>query len=607
MSIDLTAFKGKRNGIDTLSAESWNTLMQSLETAINENSGSSSSSEVSNFYVNGVLTNPVNGVITLANSASYVLEGTLYGQVVVDAMTQPTDNTFLTLRGVKIITSATAGIRYSTPVDNTGFKDLIINIEKDTTNIIYCTTVVARADFQEACIYSMNNLVVQGVGYLSLMNKGGHGIKATELRTTGLNLYIEASHDGIHGNTLLNLDEGFYYINKANDAFGTGETGVINIHGGTYYAYNIDGNVFDGKMGTHIFDIKHKISGTSVDQASRYVGYKDINVASTAMEYFGTASITMFDTDPKLETGFADVATGTPAVKDANGVYQITKNFVLISGYIDAPINVASTISDVLMYLNGCCVISTIVDAAKLIGPTIYYQSKSSKLKLYSVKDTHNVIYNNVTSTTDPKLVDIDAVKSENNISIEVKSNSYLGVISQYADGLDGSDVKITDSSGVFYAKYCGGRGIKGTTVDIGPNVEAVSGVFTYYTDPADTLNYSTMDGAVICVDNCQHATVGIGYTNTDPTYGETYKDYGYADVFARSGKYTSGAFGTQNKELRGVFICGSIAAVVGLNFDKANNIFYKTIVTGAVTNGCGKTFNSYGCIPFNKAPIPKD
>jgi len=47
-----------------------------------------------------VLTVPTNNIITLAAGSSYDLEGVLYGQVVIDATTQPTANTLVRLNGV---------------------------------------------------------------------------------------------------------------------------------------------------------------------------------------------------------------------------------------------------------------------------------------------------------------------------------------------------------------------------------------------------------------------------------------------------------------------------------------------------------------------------
>jgi len=109
-----------------------------------------------------------------------------------------------------------------------------------------------------------------------------------------------------------------------------------------------------------------------------------------------------------------------------------------------------------------------------------------------------------VNSVVGDNTVDIDGVKSENNISVEVKNGSHLIVYSLSADGLDGGDVKVTDTKGVLICNNCGGRGIKSSCAIIGPNADTTKSVITkYYTDPTDTANYSTMDGGVVCLHNC--------------------------------------------------------------------------------------------------------
>ena len=595
-NLDITSYIGKNDG-DTLSATQWNAVFTSIQSKVNELVASNGSSY---FYVNGVLTVPTNNIITLAAGSSYVLEGVLYGQVVIDATTQPTANTLVRLNGVQIITNATSGIKYKTPESNTGFKDLVVTLSKDSVNSIVCTTVAAIAENQEACLYSMNNLVVQGIGYLTCVNKGGHGIKGSELRITGPHIYVEASHDAIHGAAKLFLDCGTFFINKANDAFGTGTTGFIDIFGGTYYAYNITEQVFDGKVNTNIFDRNHTISGTNVATASQYTNI--VKVYSSPVTYYGATTagtINQFTTVTKNADG-TWTGTAVAVTPDANGIYQVTAPFAEIKGYINAPINTASTLIDVEFRLDKAYIENT----TKSI-PTIYYQATDKKIKLYSAQDTVNMIVNTVVGDN---TVDIDGVKSENNISVEVKNSSHLIVYSTSADGLDGSDIKVTDTKGVLVCNSCGGRGIKGSCVIIGPNADTTKSVITkYYTDPTDTANYSTMDGGVVCLNNCQKYAVSIGKTDTeDPT---TYKDFGYTDVYCRNGKCSKGVFGTQNSCLTGVFICNTIAAVIGLEFDKADNIYYVNMLTPGstgITNGCGNTHEQYTYIPYSKAPVIK-
>ena len=597
-NLNISSYIGKNDG-DTLSAAQWNSLFTEIQSKINEIVPKTSESC---FYVNGVVTSPTNGVITLSSGQSYTLEGTLNGQIVVDAQTQPTANTILHLNGVNITTNANSGIKYLTPIVNTGYKDLVVILNRDTINNIVCNTVAAIADDQEACLYSMNNLVVQGIGYLTCVNKGGHGIKGTETRITGPHIYIEASHDGIHGSSKLDLDCGTFFINKANDAFGTGDAGTINIFGGTYYAYNIIENVFDGKIACNIFNKNHTISGTNVPAASQYVN--KVLVYSNPVLYFGETSvgtIVQYTTVTKNEDG-TWTGEGTPVTKDVNGVYQVTAQYLELKGYIDGPITTASNVIDVDVRLERAYVLNS-----SILQPSIYYAGGSGRLKLYAAQDTISMIVSTVTG--DITLYDLDAVKSENNISVEVKNGSHLYIEGYQDDGLDGGDVKVTDSKGVLICTNCGGRGIKGACVVIGPNAVTTKSVVTsYYTDPTDTANYSTMEGAVVAINNCTQHTLSIGQV---PLSGSdvTYKNYGYSDIYCRNGKYSKGVFGTYSTCLIGVLICGSIASCIGMDYNKSSNIYYNTIVTSGstgLTGDCGKTNEQFQYLPYLKAPVIK-
>jgi hypothetical protein len=133
--------------------------------------------------------------------------------------------------------------------------------------------------------------------------------------------------------------------------------------------------------------------------------------------------------------------------------------------------------------------------------PTIYYAASSSKVKLYSRSNDINVIANSAVG--DNTLVDLDAIKSENNVSVEVKEDSRLYMTSLWGDGIDSGDVKITDTKGVLICTNCGQRGIKGACICIGPNFESTSSVVTtFYTDSTDTANYKEFEGAVIVSGN---------------------------------------------------------------------------------------------------------
>ena len=327
-------------------------------------------------------------------------------------------------------------------------------------------------------------------------------------------------------------------------------------------------------------------------------------VYSNPVLYYGETSvgtITQYTTVTKNDDG-TWTGTGTAVTKDANGVYQVTAQYLELKGNISGPITIASNLTDVDVRLDKAYVLNS-----SILQPTIYYSGSSGRLKLYAAQDTASMIVN--TATGDITLYDLDAVKSENNISVEVKNGSHLYVEGYQDDGLDGGDVKVTDSKGVLICTNCGGRGIKGACVVIGPNAVTTKSVVTsYYTDPTDTANYTTMEGAVVVINNCTQHALSVGIVPLSDS-DVTYKNYGYSDVYCRNGKYSKGVFGTYSACLIGVFICGSMASCIGMDYNKSSNVYYNSIVTSGstgLTGDCGKTYEQFQYLPYLKAPVIK-
>ena len=191
--------------------------------------------------------------IVLEPGGTYVISGTLAGNIVVDASQYTASqmdilgNTEIILSDVIIVSDNTSyGIQYKTPAENKGFKDLIVTVNKNTVNVICCRLEQPRGDDQWGALHSMNNLVVRGSGYLSIRNDGGHGIRATEVDIAGPHIYCTVNHDAIHGKKVF-WNYGSLYITQANDGIGTGENGRIVVLGGLFNAANLDGTLFDSK------------------------------------------------------------------------------------------------------------------------------------------------------------------------------------------------------------------------------------------------------------------------------------------------------------------------------------------------------------------------
>lgn len=618
-----------------LTSSDWNGLVGALQTKINElavaagTASGTASVNASAFFVNGVLTQPVDGVVALSftgtSEAVYELEGTLYGHVTIqdlgDRSVKKGPDVRVNLNGVSIISPVSSGISFELPsgvTSNDNYGSMTVNVNRDTVNNVICTLVKAKEDSDTACVFSCHKLNMHGVGYLALVNKGAHAVKGTFVNWAGPRVYAEAVHDAIHGSNGISLLDGSFHIVKANDAFGTGTDGMVNIFRADISAYGVAQNVFDGKAGVYRYTGNEKLS-TDVASASVYGGTVH-NVYTAPADVYGTASVTVqytfTDTAGATSTGEATAVTlGTdgkytiavPTTVPTGQTYTSAK--VTVKGYITAPFNITAT--DVEFAMDGAYIKTGVINST--VVPSVYYTAKSSRLKVRSLKssaggmDTVNVIINDgmMDTLTAANQIDIDCVKSENNLSVELKGDSVFYVSCKEGDGLDASEVHLTDSKGNIVVDNCGGRGIKATTFVIGPDASETAGVITYVDDTS--ADYTTFDGAAVICDNCKMNLEGIGYASGDtlPDSSKTYKDYGYADVYCRNGKYTKGQFGTVSSAMNGCLICGSIAAWGQLAFSGCPRIYYSRIVTGTTLYDCGRTYANWFSVPYMKAPVP--
>lgn len=532
--------------------------------------------------------------ITLEPGKTYIISGTLAGNITIDASSYTASqmeiigNTEIILSDVIIVSDETPyAIQYKTPVENKGFKDLIVTVSKNTVNIICCRVEIPIAEDQWGALHSMNNLVVRGSGYLSLRNDGGHGIRATEVDIAGPHIYCTVEHDAIHGKKLF-WDYGTLYITKANDGLGTGVNGRIVVLGGTFNTNNIKGTLFDSKQ-TGLYN--PNISMTGITTMEGMLELTPQNFAS-ALNVGYPGYVYKWPTKIDYSAG-----TNGEQVPLTNNVYKVSGNshpIVSVVGAIANPIEIVTSGGvDAVVYLNNAFV------ATNTNAPSIYYNpsDKTGKVKIFNVQDSLNIVKNIYTENTfgQPVNYECDAIKSENNINVEVKNGSHMYVSSAFADGIDGGTMKITDSKGTLVVTHCGQRGLKGNVVVIGPNCEVTqSHITSYYKDPEDIDNYTTFDGICVVKDNCQHTEVGPAQS------GNNVKNTGFADIYARNGKASKGEFALQNSELNGVLITGSIGAVISIDMDNASNMNYNSIATPAVSQTKITTISNERVVAYN-------
>ena len=537
-------------------------------------------------YINGVLHEEDN--VVLQPGHVYTLQGVCLGTITVDTTDgAPLENTELRLNNVTLINSGDYGIKYLTPTENTGYKDLVITLEKNSKNYIICQQEAQPSEDQPGAVYSMNNLTIQGAGYLAAYNAGGHAIRGTELKLLAPHIYADASHDAMHAKKIW-ICSGTYYVNKANDAFGTSSGGSIMYAFGYISSNNLVGKVFNAK------------DGGTLKYVENFDLHNDADYESTASESIipSTPNGTVKEYDDK--TSAANGSGGTD-VSNSGGMYAVTKQFIRVTGYINQPINIPSSLTDVTIYLNNAIIVTSEVSGTN--EPSIAYDASSSNVKITCIKDTYNVIMNQCSEIVEGQ--DADAVKSEHNIRVEIKNDSYLYISATAGDGLDGTDVEITDSKGTLMIHNCAERGIKGNTIMIGPSGSTSGSTITVIDDPTNE-KYTTFDGAVIVTENCKEygeQLISISSNRIAPYTG-------YADIFARKGKaLDKGTFKTVASTLNGIIVTGSIGASIEVDMNNSANIYYNRLVTldtVTLTDVATPSNETYIAYPYKNNPISK-
>lgn len=589
------------------------------------------------FTINGV--RYTDKVITLAAGGTYELVGIHEGQIIIDATSvKPEAWTTIILNNATIISDDAYGILYNCPESNNkGYQGLYVTLTKDSQNFVVCNKAnTVAADATYASIDSWKDLTVQGVGYLAVYNNIGHGLRGEIMNVAGPHLYVDTIHDGVHGKNV-NILDGVFYVQKAKDAFGTTDNGQINVFGGSFTFVNVTEDNFDSKNDGYY--AVAGVSGTKMHPIEEMYEEGTVTAYPTKEDYdakingvqinlsIGTTvnSGTFYNADENENV----VASATPAgyltwvwddpaevLFDSPQAYLINANYnvVEVTGKITRPIVrptdaitfVEPTFSKkgklnggydnkLDIYLNGAVIVT---DGH---APSIANLPDVGRVKITAVKDTINAIINKDTTTNDSEgLYDHDAIKSENNVTIEVKGGSVLYVTSGIGDGVDGGETRFTDSKGAFVVTNCGQRGVKGNAIVIGPEAIINASVIDSYIIDTTDPEYTTFDGIFVAKGNVVNHTVGQGViTNEDPEAKQT----GFADVYGRNGKHSKGMFGTTNTELKGVAIIGSLGAAIKMDEGGANNLYVKTLL-GTALNPVQTVQELYTAVPYKGDPI---
>ncbi|MBC8530890.1 carbohydrate-binding domain-containing protein [Gehongia tenuis] len=174
--------------------------------------------------------------VTIGVSGIYILSGTLDdGQIIVDAGSE--DTVRLVLSGVRIGCSTSAPI-YCKKADK-----LIVTLAEGTENVLTDGESYAYAegeDEPDACLFSKDDLTLNGSGSLTVTGSFGNGIGTKDdLVITGGTYAITAAGDGLRGRDGVIITGGIFDITCGNDGIKSnnnedGEKGWISLEGGSF-------------------------------------------------------------------------------------------------------------------------------------------------------------------------------------------------------------------------------------------------------------------------------------------------------------------------------------------------------------------------------------
>ena len=579
-------------------------------------------------YINSTHYTTDDVTIPLTPGGKYEISGTLKGKILIDASQLTTEQvknleyTQIILNGVRIESSDAYAIMYKIPtsddpnVQYKGYKGISVSLTKNTFNSIKCTKQEAGED-QPGTIYSMNNIELQGPGYLAVQNSGGHGIRGQEVKLFNPHIWVNASHDGIHGKNITIIG-GTYYLDYCHDGFGTSSKGRILYFDGEIRVKN-NNSVGAQLLNSKNYGVYFNESLLSQEDLTNCTGMHliskeafNIIVGNTDTEgtvleggmidgkVYGYLTKNDYDNDTNSHeisiSQIPQIPENSNSTSVAERGYEITYPYILVTGYIDAPLHFSSlyfgtqnNVQEANHYNDAQIYLYNAYIKTPYNYNSVYYDSKYGRLKIKAENDTLNIIENTYHNASydrvDAAAYDSDAIKSENNITIEANNNSILYITSKGSDGIDGGEIKITDSKGTIAIANCGMRGIKGNAVVIGPTAVVTDSIITsYITDPnaVDSQNpnkkiYTTFDGVCYIKNNCNYFNIGEPQGNKDD---DIRKNTGFADIYCRNGKAQKGVFGTTNNELVGYLFIGSIGYAISANFGNAEHLYYNTNVS---------------------------
>lgn len=271
------------------------------------------------------------GRVTIQGEGTYVLSGSLEGQIYIQAA--DTEKVHLVLNGAEITSPDSAAIW----VQNAD--KVILTLAEGTEN--YCTDGASYADADSenapnACIFSRDDLTLNGTGSLTVTGQYNNGIQSkNDLRIAGGTISVTAAANALKGNDTVLIAGGTLTLDAGGDGIKTdnieeADKGYVAVTGGTVTVTAAE----DGIQADTVFacsgGVLNVIAGGGASASTKQHsegfggGWNDWNTS---------ANSTVDETSTKgiKATGSAEISGGAITVDAADDSLHTNGN-VLISG-----------------------------------------------------------------------------------------------------------------------------------------------------------------------------------------------------------------------------------------------------------------------------------
>lgn len=297
--------------------------------------------------------------VSITDEGVYVLSGTA-SEVTVRIEADDSAKVQLVLNGVNV-TNTDSPVIYVVSAD----KVFVTTTESDNTMTVTGTFTADGETSTDAVIFSKDDLVLNGLGTLTVKSTDNGIACKDDLKITGGTYTITANADGIEANDSVRISGGTVSITSGNDGIQVendedNTTGYVYICGGTLDINAADDGIH-GNLGVQIdggslnIDAAEGIEGTyvQINGGSIDINASDdgINAAFKTTVYTPTLEITGGELNVNMGAGDTDAL-------DSNGYIYISGGTVNISAQFAFDYDYGAEMTGGTVYVNGSQVTS---------------------------------------------------------------------------------------------------------------------------------------------------------------------------------------------------------------------------------------------------------